>query len=122
MSKTAQLASSTRMQASMYPMSCMLVPLPAYLDVPTQRTLALHECLLIWSWRSKLDIKGVQGDVSLEGLVNSTGFRDLWDKEGKELPGAEIVMNGTYLSPSSFWNVGRMMLLYTLFPKGKKED
>lgn len=47
--------------------------------------------------KGKLD-KGVQGDVSLEGLVNSTGFRDLWDKEGKELPGAEIVMNGTYLS------------------------
>lgn len=54
--------------------------------------------------------------------MNSTGFRDLWDKEGKELPGTEIVTNGTNLSPSSFWGIAKMMFLYTLFPKGKKES
>lgn len=39
--------------------------------------------------------------VSLEGLVKSAGFGDLWDKEGRESQETRMDMNGTHSSPIS---------------------
>ena len=52
--------------------------------------------------------------------MNSAGFGALWDKEGRELQGVGMGMNGTHPSPSSFQSVGEMMLLQSLFQRQRR--